>query len=113
METIDENKTISFCPSCLSSLKTLGTKEGLENICVRCGVRIKRDNNQVYKQTFKQKKSIATNPNPNTIYDYTLPRTQKVPCPDCKNKETIFFQKYYKDTKISYMCVKCLKVWST
>jgi hypothetical protein len=57
--------------------------------------------------------------NPNMIYDYTLPRTRQIKCPnnDCashkgeKNPEIIVFQYNPEMLNVGYMCSVCRNYW--
>lgn len=62
--------------------------------------------------------------NQNMIYDYTLPRTRKIPCPNphCKSQQTeagqehiypeiIIFQYNPEMLNVGYMCTICQNYW--
>jgi DNA-directed RNA polymerase subunit M/transcription elongation factor TFIIS len=98
--------------------------DSLVYYCRKCGENnklIDKNNVCVLKTEFlSNEKSYKFEINEFTKYDYTLPRTTQIKCPnvECPNKDSdkneIIYMRYDdKNMNYVYMCTVCDKIWKT
>jgi len=113
---------VKFCPLCnnLFSHKVNEETGKLSYVCLSCGNTENVIDHCIVINELNTK--IQDYPlNPNMVYDNTLPRTKKIPCPnpDCTyvkesetdNPEIIIFQYNPTMLKTGYMCTICTTYW--
>ena len=104
LNSSDENSLVYYCRKCGENNKLINK----DNICV------------LKTEFLSNQKSYNFEINEFTKYDFTLPRTTQIKCPntDCKSKndeknEIIYMRYDDKNMKYVYICTLCDKVWKT
>ncbi|XP_038066697.1 DNA-directed RNA polymerase II subunit RPB9-like [Patiria miniata] len=85
---------IRFCQECNNMLYPKEDKENkvLLYACRNCDYQQEATNNCVYVNKITHEVDELTQIVAEVVADPTLPRTQDHPCPQCKHKESVFFQ---------------------
>ncbi len=100
----DANKLIYYCRNCGNTDNNIST-----------------NNVSVFKMQLKNTESTVSNDiNPYTKFDPTLPRVNKILCPNAEcatnkgdeNREIIYIRYNTRDMKYAYMCATCDTVWN-
>ena len=107
--TIDTLMALNYCPVC-KSIRTImvGTDDIPYYKCSRATHPTERIDS-LYEEMYKKPKAANNIPqiiNRNSKFDYTLPRTDKIQCPDCKKYGVIYFD--LNVGRVSgFMCENC------
>lgn len=110
---------MKFCTECNSIYTTTEVENKIKYICKVCG-HIEDCTNLVIDTTYYKEREVNRGEkNEYTIYDVTLPRTNKKPCPnkDCKSnvdkdlREVVMLSDKYTQ-KLYYTCCVCNTEWT-
>jgi len=111
----EKDNNSEFCSICENYYYWKVEDGVLKNICRNCGNSVVSTNPIVHENNYSNNQKIALEyvVNEYCKYDYTLPRTRKIMCPNCKDYTEIFYKKYNPNTEMAlvYGCTVCNKTW--
>ena len=106
---------ITFCSICECVFYWRAEDGKLTNICRNCGNTEESKNPIVHENNYhgSQNSSMEYVVNKFCKFDYTLPRTRKIICPNCKKNTEIFYKKYnpISEMALVYGCTECDHYW--
>lgn len=104
---------VRFCEKCENLLQPF--IDDNDQYVLKCHVcdHIENTTNMfIYNNSKKTNTNLHPSAYQNICKDPTMPRTNKIPCPECNTKELIFFP-HPKTAVLQYICCKCYTQWHT